>query len=973
TEVKLDSTNFDAARFTGYVKLNAGGSFSLTTDAGSNNSTISSTTDIFENSFIEKSMTPTGEQMTLKFDAFEGADGNGSSVDGSMALAAGGEYKLTIPNTGSGTSFSSTVKTKDLENITSSTVAAEIAKKLRSDTLIASVSGKSSVNELPEAGDKLVVKFAEQNYTLTMLDNGRDAVPATATLSVSSADTVASAGNRIHLILSAGMEPEIDLDYTVQAGQTNISSIVSGLNTALNTAGASDKYTFSFRGTNLILSRNDGVNFQPYKGANQTTNILFFDGVDIRTGAGRETINGATTNKTLITTDGKLSVEREIEISGGEKDRLNAYFDENKKLQIFAGGSLSAQQILIPDDNSVSGNTSAAIRFGIDRAIGTLTGNEIAVPATTSTTNVKVGDIHYTLTINPSNGGKVTAELKDGNNIVPTNILDDATVNWMSNIITSDTTSVASAVGSVITTDSDHEFNIGDKVKYFKGGTALTGLTHNTEYTVASVIKKSSSQANTVGITRAASATITAANAHEFKVGDLVKYVKGGTNNLQSLADGTVYKIKEVVGTNQFKLQTASGSDFTYGGTGGSSADAFIRFDGFSLKSSAGAAITYGGGNGHAADQFVKSEYIRTANTAGQTNNTSATITVGEGHGFKAGDTVRYIPAGTYVQGLWPNTDFKVKALIGTTGISLQTTAGGDIAYLGNNGSANDIFVKANGRIVIKTDPYSDKEYKFNQDANAEALGIKVSDYRVNVDNDKLVIASTEGKVVSADTTGSNTSVKSLIGSNINIKNVGNEDLIMIVNGGGARSVATRSDPPAPNYEAKPSNIDIKIANAEGSVIEFLDATTGHSIATRTLDTVGRAEAAGYKVVVKGKGQLNDSFKISDNAGGTGDARNLDAMIMLQTEDANGPNSGGFREVFDTIVTGVGASVLSGGLSLEAAEATKEAAIASELEFSGVSLDTEAAQLLEQQQAFQASARILSTAKQLFQTLLDVV
>ncbi|GIR79443.1 MAG: hypothetical protein CM15mP81_09530 [Alphaproteobacteria bacterium] len=53
----------------------------------------------------------------------------------------------------------------------------------------------------------------------------------------------------------------------------------------------------------------------------------------------------------------------------------------------------------------------------------------------TSTTNVKVGDIDYTLTINPNNGGKVTVELKDGNNIIPTNILNDATVNWMSNII----------------------------------------------------------------------------------------------------------------------------------------------------------------------------------------------------------------------------------------------------------------------------------------------------------------------------------------------------------------------------------------------------------------------------------------------------------------------------------------------------------------------------------------------------------
>ena len=975
TEIKLDSTTFDAARFTGYVKLNAGGSFSLTTTAGSNTSTLSSATDVFENGYIEKSMTPTGEQMTLKFDAFEGADGNGSSVDGTMALAAGGEYKLTIPNTGTGTSFTSTVETKNLESITSASVASEIAKNLRSGSMIASVSGKTSVSQIPVAGDKLVVKFAEQNYTLTMLDNGRDAVPATATFTVSNADAVASAGNRIHLILSAGMEPEIDLDYTVQAGQTNISSIVTGLNASLNTAGVSDKYSFSYRGENLILSRKDGINFQPYKGANHTSNILFFDGVDIRTGAGREAINGATANKTLITTNGKIEVEREIEITGGEKGRLDAFFDENKKLQIFAGGSLSAQQITIPDDNAVSGNSNAAVRFGIDRAIGTLTGNEIMVPPTgnPNNTNLKVGDIDYTLTIKPADSGKVTVELKDGNNIIPTNVLLDATVNWMSNITTSDTTSVASSAGAVISTDSEHEFQVGDKVKYLKGGTALNGLAHNTEYTVASVVKKSSSQASTVGIARAASATITTANAHEFKVGDLVKYVKGGTSDLQSLTDGTVYKIKEVIGTNQFKLQTAAGGDFTYGGTGGSTADGFIRFDGFSLKSASGATITYGGGNGHSADMFVKSENIRTANTASQTNNTSATITVGEGHGFKVGDSVTYIPAGTSVQGLGANVNYKVKALIGTTGISLSTLEGNDIAYLGTDGSANDIFVKSNGRITIKTDPFSGKEYKFDHTADAEALGIKVSDYRVNVENEKLIISSTEGKIVSADTSGTNTSVKSLIGSNINIKNVGNEDLIMIVNGGGARSIATRSDPPAPDYEAKPSNIEIKIANAQGSVIEFLDTTTGHSIATRTLDSVGRAEAAGYKVVVKGNGQLNDTFKISDNAGGTGDARNLDMMIKLQTEDANGPNSGGFREVFDNIVTGVGASVLSGDLSLEAAEATKEAAIASELEFSGVSLDTEAAQLLEQQQAFQASARILATARQLFQTLLDVV
>ena len=65
-------------------------------------------------------------------------------------------------------------------------------------------------------------------------------------------------------------------------------------------------------------------------------NVIFYDGVDIRTGGSREAINGATANKTLVTTDGRMEVEREISISGGEINRLDAYFDQNKKLQIFA-------------------------------------------------------------------------------------------------------------------------------------------------------------------------------------------------------------------------------------------------------------------------------------------------------------------------------------------------------------------------------------------------------------------------------------------------------------------------------------------------------------------------------------------------------------------------------------------------------------------------------------------------------------
>jgi len=73
------------------------------------------------------------------------------------------------------------------------------------------------------------------------------------------------------------------------------------------------------------------------------------------------------------------------------------------------------------------------------------------------------------------------------------------------------------------------------------------------------------------------------------------------------------------------------------------------------------------------------------------------------------------------------------------------------------------------------------------------------------------------------------------------------------------------------------------------------------------------------------------------------------------------------------MVTSVGASLRANETSLKASEAIMEASIDAEAAYSGISLDTEASRLIEQQQAYQASARVLQTARELFQTLMDVV
>ena len=81
----------------------------------------------------------------------------------------------------------------------------------------------------------------------------------------------------------------------------------------------------------------------------------------------------------------------------------------------------------------------------------------------------------------------------------------------------------------------------------------------------------------------------------------------------------------------------------------------------------------------------------------------------------------------------------------------------------------------------------------------------------------------------------------------------------------------------------------------------------------------------------------------------------------------------GFQDLFGLMIAKVGSSVNSSKIAAEVQEENMIAAKEAESEFSGVNLDTEAAALIEFQQAYQASARILSTARELFQSLMEVV
>ncbi|MGB0819164.1 MAG: flagellar basal body rod C-terminal domain-containing protein, partial [Candidatus Puniceispirillaceae bacterium] len=275
------------------------------------------------------------------------------------------------------------------------------------------------------------------------------------------------------------------------------------------------------------------------------------------------------------------------------------------------------------------------------------------------------------------------------------------------------------------------------------------------------------------------------------------------------------------------------------------------------------------------------------------------------------------------------------------------------------------------GRLIVT---YNSVLGEIEFDKPQDTLGVKIADSNIRLTQDGVRISTVSGDVQKLDV-----SAKSLVEEQMKIKDLVVEDLLVFVSGSGAKVLSSQYDIPQlegseqQDYLLGESGIAVRAVSKDGLRFEIIDKETGHSMATRVLDEENKVTFNQFEFTIKGQAILDDEFDVSISESGSGDNRNLLKIINQQTQDMNGPHTGGFSSIFSNIVAGVGASVSASDEALNGAEATKEAAIEAEAEFSGVNLDSEAAALIEFQQAYQASARILSTARELFQTLIDVV
>lgn len=157
--------------------------------------------------------------------------------------------------------------------------------------------------------------------------------------------------------------------------------------------------------------------------------------------------------------------------------------------------------------------------------------------------------------------------------------------------------------------------------------------------------------------------------------------------------------------------------------------------------------------------------------------------------------------------------------------------------------------------------------------------------------------------------------------------------------------------------------------SAKENILSQLAATDGKS--------ANLAEQWGFDISLSGTIYAMDTFEVVPSEDGIGNNLNGLALAKLQTDDCvkNGSydRQMSFSERYSSMTTQFGSVVNSASVNLSAAEAKLEQSTASYQSTSAVSLDEEAANLIQFQQYYAAAAKIISASQSTFDALISVV
>ena len=156
--------------------------------------------------------------------------------------------------------------------------------------------------------------------------------------------------------------------------------------------------------------------------------------------------------------------------------------------------------------------------------------------------------------------------------------------------------------------------------------------------------------------------------------------------------------------------------------------------------------------------------------------------------------------------------------------------------------------------------------------------------------------------------------------------------------------------------------------------VTYVDAVTGATMVAAGVAYSNNMTYSlnGWEVSLTGVNpQAGDTLTIEANLGGVGDNRNALELSRLQTTGFFDNGNNNYQEAYSVLVGRVGSVTHSAEVDKDAQGALLSQAEDRRSQVSGVNLDEEAANLIKYQQAYEASARVISTIQTLFETLIN--
>jgi len=264
----------------------------------------------------------------------------------------------------------------------------------------------------------------------------------------------------------------------------------------------------------------------------------------------------------------------------------------------------------------------------------------------------------------------------------------------------------------------------------------------------------------------------------------------------------------------------------------------------------------------------------------------------------------------------------------------------------------------------------------FVDDGDPTPLGVTINGEVLTVSAPDVFGPDTLADLINSNTTlQSQNIVATSDGVGLNLRSFTGENIEVEVTGVGDSIDVSKLDPYSPGtpvLSTQTVNAGQGVAVGGALDVRMADGISFTADAATVFDLAPVAESTyyGFQFEIQGEVEAGDRFTIDYNTDGVSDNRNALAIAALEGEGTVNGGVISYGEAYSQIVEEIGTVTNRARLDSEASQALLDQSTANRDSISGVNLDEEAGRLIQFQSAYNASAQVVSVARELFDTLL---